>query len=79
MQVKMLIFPGEDGLDVLIWGKWAQGTMRHRHFVWRTNMIAILEDLHLLSAEEARKLESFIFIDHCPIYWHFKLPSLVSS
>jgi len=31
MQVKMLIFPAEDGLDVLIWGKWAQGTMGHRH------------------------------------------------
>jgi hypothetical protein len=31
-------------------------------------MIAMLEDLHLLSSEEARKLEDFVFIDHCPIY-----------
>jgi hypothetical protein len=68
MQVRMIIFPGEDGLDVVIWGKWAQGTMRHRHFDDRTSMIAILANLRLLSAENARKLEDFVFLDHCPIY-----------
>lgn len=68
MQVRMIIFPGEDGLDVVIWGKWAQGTMRHRHFDDRTCMIAMLENLHLLSSEDARKLEEFVFLDHCPIY-----------
>jgi hypothetical protein len=64
----MIIFPGEDELNVVIWGKWTQGSMRHRHFDDRTGMIAMLEDLHLLNSEEARKLEDFVFIDHCPIY-----------
>lgn len=68
MQVKMIIFPGEDGLDVVVWGKWTQGSMRHRHFDDRTSMIAMLENLRLLNTEEARKLESFVFLDHCPIY-----------
>lgn len=68
MQVRMIIFPGEDGLDVVIWGKWAQGTMRHRHFDDRTGMIAMLKDLRLLTSEEAEKLEDFVFTDHCPLY-----------
>ena len=68
MQVRMIIFPGEDGLDVVIWGKWTQGSMRYRHFDERTGMIAMMESLRLLSAEDARKLEDFVFIDHCPIY-----------
>jgi len=68
MQVRMVIFPGEDGLDVVIWGKWTQGTMRHRHFDCRTDMIALLKDLRLVTAEEAEKLESFVFTDHCPLY-----------
>lgn len=68
MQARMIIFPGEDGLDVVIWGKWAQGTMRHRHFDDRTCMIAMLENLHLLSSGDARKLEEFVFLNHCPIY-----------
>ncbi|MEI9980311.1 MAG: hypothetical protein WDN23_15170 [Edaphobacter sp.] len=68
MQVRMIIFPGEDGLDVVIWGKWAQGTMRHRHFDNRTGMIAMLENLHLLTSDDAKKLADFVFIDHCPIY-----------
>lgn len=68
MQVKMIIFPGENGLDVVIWGKWTRGTMRHRHFDCRTSMIAMLEDLRLIDAEEGRKLESFVFLDHCPVY-----------
>jgi hypothetical protein len=68
MQVRMIIFPGEDGLDVVIWGKWTQGSMRHRHFDDRTGMISMVENLHLLSWEDARKLEDFVFLDHCPIY-----------
>lgn len=68
MQVRMVIFPGEDGLDVAVWGKWAQGTMRHRHFDCRTSMIAMLKDLRLLTSEEAQKLEDFVFIDYCPLY-----------
>jgi hypothetical protein len=68
MQARMIIFPGEDGLDVVVWGKWTQGTMRHRHFDDRTCMIAMLESLHLLSSEDARKLEEFVFLDDCPIY-----------
>ena len=68
MQVRMIIFPGEDGLDVVIWGKWEQGTMRHRHFEDRTGMIAMLKDLSLLTSEEAQKLEDFVFTDYCPLY-----------
>jgi hypothetical protein len=68
MQVRMIIFPDEDGLDVVIWGKWTQGTMRYRHFDNRTGMIAMLENLHLLNSEDARKLEEFVFLDHCPNY-----------
>ncbi len=68
MQVRMIIFPGEDGLDVVIWGKWTQGSMRYRHFDDRSGMIAMLENLRLLSSEDGRKLEEFVFLDHCPIY-----------
>jgi hypothetical protein len=64
----MIIFPGEDGLDVVIWGKWTRGTMRHRHFDDRTGMIATLGNVGLLNSDEARKLEDFVFLDHCPIY-----------
>lgn len=68
MQVKVVIFPAEDGLDVVIWGKWTQGSMRHRHFDDRTSMILLLRTLGLLGAEDAKKLESFVFTDHCPLY-----------
>ena len=68
MQVKMIVFPGEEGLDVVIWGKWTQGTMRCRHFDDRTCMIAMLENLRLLSHEEAQQLENFVFRDSCPLY-----------
>lgn len=68
MQVRMIIFPGEDGLDVVIWGKWSQGSMRARHFDNRTSMIELLESLRLLSPKDAKELESFVFTDYCPIY-----------
>lgn len=68
MQVRILVAPFEDGLDVVIWGRWTQGTMRVRHFEDRTSMIVMLENLQLLSPQEARDLENFVFKDHCPLY-----------
>ncbi len=67
MQVRMIIFPGEDGLDVLVWGKAHKRMMRHRHFDCRTSMIAMLESLRLLTPEDAQKLEDFVFLDSCPL------------
>ena len=64
----MIVFPSEEGLDVIVWGKWTQGSMRCRHFEDRTSMIATLEDLGLLTEEQARQLESFSFKDSCPLY-----------
>ena len=68
MQVRMIVFPGEEGLDVVIWGKWTQGSMRCRHFNGRSDMIAVLTNLRLLSQEEAQRLEKFDFKDSCPLY-----------
>lgn len=68
MQVKMVIFPGEDGLDVLVWGRRMQGTMRHRHFDCRTSMIAMLKNLRLLTPEDVQKPEDFVFVNSCPLY-----------
>ena len=68
MQVRMVIFPGDDGLDVVICGKGEKATMRHRHFDCRTSMIAMLENLRLLTSEDGQKLEDFIFINSCPVY-----------
>lgn len=68
MQVRMVIFPGEDGLDVVICGRGEKATMRHRHFDCRTSMIAMLENLHLLTPEDGQKLEDFVFINSCPMY-----------
>lgn len=68
MQMKMLVFPSEDGFNVLIGGKWASGSMRVRSFDNRASMIALLENLHLISPEAAPYLESFDFIDSCPLY-----------
>ncbi len=68
MQVRMIIFPGEDGLDVVISSKWGKAKMRHRHFDCRTSMIAMLENLHLLTPEDGQKLEHFVFLNSCPLY-----------
>jgi hypothetical protein len=68
MQVRMVIFPGEDGIDVVISGKGEKATMRHRHFDCHTSMIAMLENLRLLTPEDAQKLEDFVFMDSCPMY-----------
>ena len=68
MQTKLIVLPNDDGFNVLIWGKWAEGSLRVRHFDNRTTMIALLETLHLISLEEARELEQFGFLDSCPLY-----------
>jgi hypothetical protein len=68
MQVRMIVFPCEEGLDVVIWGKWTQGSMRCRHFNSRSDMIAVLTNLQLLNQEEAQRLEQFAFKDSCPLY-----------
>lgn len=54
MQVRMVIFPDEDGLDVLIWGRQTKGTMRHRHFDCRTSTIAMLGNYHCLTISEEK-------------------------
>jgi hypothetical protein len=68
MQVRMIVFPCEEGLDVVIWGKWTQGSMRCRHFNSRSDMIAVLTNLQMLSQEDAQRLEKFEFKDSCPLY-----------
>ncbi len=68
MQVRMVIFPDDDGLDVVIFGKGEKATMRHRHFDCRTSMIAMLENLRLLTPEDGQKLEDFVFLNSCPVY-----------
>jgi hypothetical protein len=68
MQTKMVIFPSEDGFNVLVWGKKAEGSMRVRRFDNRTTMIALLEDLRLVTPQQAKDLEQFGFTDSCPLY-----------
>jgi hypothetical protein len=68
MQTKLVIFPSDDGFNVLVWGKWSEGSMRVRHFDNRTVMIALLQDLCLITLEEAQKLEQCSFTDSCPLY-----------
>ncbi len=68
MQTKMVIFPSENGFNVLVWGKWAEGSMRVRSFDNRTTMIALLENLRLVTPQQAKDLEQFGFTDSCPFY-----------
>jgi hypothetical protein len=68
MQIKMVVFPKDDGFSVLVWEKWAEGSMRVRHFHNRTTMIALLDSLRLITPHEARDLEQFSFLDSCPLY-----------
>ena len=68
MQVKVVIFPGDEGFNVVIWGKWVQGSMRVRHFETRTNMVATLSSLGIINSEEAQLLEHFTFEDTCPLF-----------
>jgi hypothetical protein len=64
----MIVLPSDNGFNVLIWGKSSRGSMRVRSFDDRTTMIALLENLRLLSPQQARKLANLDFIDSCPIY-----------
>jgi hypothetical protein len=67
MQVKLIIFPSENGLNVVIWGKWAEGSMRTRHFETRGSMLATLKGLGLITSDDVIKLDSFTFEDSCPL------------
>ena len=68
MQVRMVIIPNDDGLNVLIWGKWAAGSMRVRHFENRTELASVLVSLNLIRAKDASDLENFAFTDSCPLF-----------
>lgn len=68
MQAKLIVFPSDDGFNVVIWGKWASGAVRVRNFDNRTGMIALLENLRLISSKAACELEDFDFVDSCPLY-----------
>jgi hypothetical protein len=68
VQTKVIVFPSEDGFNVVVWGKWAVGSMRIRSFDNRTSMIALLENLRLISSDAARELADFDFVDSCPLY-----------
>lgn len=68
MQVKLIVFPNEDGFNVLLWQTDAKGSMRVRTFGDRGTMIAALETIRLISSKEARQLEDLSFMDSCPLY-----------
>jgi hypothetical protein len=68
MKAKLIIFPYEDGFHVVAWGTWIEGSMRTRSFDNRTEMIALLETLHLIGTEEAQDLDKFSFMNSCPLY-----------
>ena len=65
MQVRLVVIPGEDGLNVVVWDKWAVGSMRVRHFEARTAMVAALEKLGLIAAKDMAELEAATFTDSC--------------
>jgi hypothetical protein len=68
MQVRTVIFPSDDGLNVIVWGQWASGSMRVRHFDNRTVMITTLRNIGLISPEDAGEIETFAFVDSCPLF-----------
>jgi len=68
MQVKLVVFPAENGLNVVVWGRWTTGTMRARYFESRSEMIATLVELNLVSSEEGEGLEALTFTDTCPVF-----------
>lgn len=68
MLVKMIIFPSEDGLNVVVWARWKEGSIRTRHFEDRAGMIATLESLQLISPLQSKELENYVFVDSCPLY-----------
>lgn len=68
MQTKTVVLPSDTGFNVLVWVAGSGGSMRVQSFDNRTTMIALLECLHLITPQAARDLESFDFLDSCPIY-----------
>ncbi len=42
MQVRIVIFPGDDGLDVVISSKGEKAKVCHRYFDCRTSMICVV-------------------------------------
>jgi hypothetical protein len=68
MQAKIIVFPREDGFNVMVWGKWTEGSMRVRRFDDRASMVVLLEDLRLITPQEAQELEHIGFTDSCPLY-----------
>lgn len=69
MQVSVIVFPSEDGLTVLVWGEWAQGSMHMRRFDGRETMISALQDVKLISPDEAAILEDATFENSCPLFF----------
>jgi hypothetical protein len=68
MKAKLVIFPIEEGFQVVVWGVWAEGSIRARSFDNRATMIALLQSLKLIDAKEAQGLEQFTFLNSCPLY-----------
>ncbi len=70
MQAKIIVLPreDEDGFNVLVWEKRAEGSMRVRRFDDRASMIALLETLRLITPQEAQELEHFSSTNSCPHY-----------
>ena len=68
MKAKLIIFPYEDGFQVVVWGTWTGASIRTRSFDNRTTMIALLENLRLIGPEEVQELDKFSFMNSCPLY-----------
>jgi hypothetical protein len=68
MKAKLIIFPSDDGFQVVVWAVWTEGSVRTRSFDNRTEMIALLENLRFIGPTEARELEGFPFLSSCPLF-----------
>jgi len=68
MRVRLVIFPSDDGLNAVVWGRWVQGSMRSRHFETRSMLIGTLLALRLIDQQDAVTLEKCIFEDSCPLF-----------
>jgi hypothetical protein len=68
MLAKVIVFPSEDGFNVLVLVKSSDGSMFVRSFDNRVSMITLLENLRLITSQAARELENFDFMNSCPLY-----------
>jgi hypothetical protein len=68
MKAKLIIFPSDDGFQVVVWAAWTEGSIRTRSFDNRTELIALLENLRFIGPTEARELEEFPFLSSCPLF-----------